>query len=323
MWKILSSSLIGEQHITAHKPMQDRFAIAESEDRLILAVADGHGGSYYCRSGEGAAFACDAAVEILKDKTVPWEQAPRRIKELYDRKVEMHLQEAPLTARELTLVNGQPDQIAYGTTLICCAVTPEGIFRAQIGDGEIHALTASGNFLEDLAEDFHCIGFFTTSLASHFAAEQFRWSFDPVPPAAVILYTDGYVSGRTRPRDLLELVKTFPEDGLIPRNVLEAGKRGDDQTVLVAIHADAVSAPAFLEGYARTEAVWVLEDQQAKLTAEIYIADKSIKSYISKLAKCENIRIRNRLIKSLWDRQSRFLSLCEAYQALEEKKENL
>ena len=329
MWKILKSSIIGDDHVAENKPCQDSYMIEEvDDDRLILAVADGHGGRFYCRSDLGAQFACESAVEILRNNTIPWESVPAQIKNLYDQKVEAHLLEKPLTDEELIKVNGQVDRVAYGSTLICCSVTREGVFRAQVGDGEIHAVTASGNFLEDLPDDSSCVGFFTTSLASPFAANQFRWRFDPAPPVAVVLYTDGYVSGRTRPWDILELVKTLPEDEKIPQKVLEAGKRGDDQTVLVAIHTDTVNVPLFLDGFAKTESRCLIEERQAELAAKIDIADEAIRAFIQKLVKCDKvpiresykIQIRNRLIAALCERQRQFMALCQEYQALEEQK---
>ena len=318
MWKILKSCTIGEQHIAAHRPCQDRYLVCQTYDRLILAVADGHGGSFYCRSNVGARYACEAAVEILKDTTVPWELVPLRIKALYDSKVESHLLKKPLSEDERILVNGQLDRIAYGSTLLTVCITPEGVFRAQVGDGEIHVVTASGNFLEDLPEDDNCVGFFTTSLVSPFATDQFRWSFDRETPAVAVLYTDGYLSLKSRPWEVLDLAKTLPDK--IPQEVLDAGKRGDDQTVLVAIHFESVKTPSFLEGYARTESKCHLLEQQANILEKIYTADQAIKSYISKLAKCENIRIRNRLIEALCNRQKQFLELCDKYQTLEEQK---
>lgn len=323
MWKILKSCTIGEQHVTAHRPCQDRYLVCQTDDRLILAVADGHGGSFYCRSNVGARFACEAAVEVLKDVTVPWKLVPGRIKALYDSKIETHLLKKPLTEDERILVNGQPDRVAYGSTLLTACITTEGIFRAQVGDGEMHVVTASGNFLDDLPEDASCVGFFTTSLVSPFAANQFRWSFDPVSSAAVILYTDGYVSDRSHPWDILNLVKRFPKNSQIPQEVLDAGKRGDDQTVLVAIHTDSVKTPDFLDGYAKAESQCLLLERQANILEKIYTADKAIKSYISKLAKCENIRIRNRLIEALCNRQQQFLELCDEYQTLEGKKKDM
>ena len=320
MWKILKSCAIGEQHIAAHRPCQDRYLVCQTDDRLILAVADGHGGSFYCRSNVGARYACEAAVEILKDTTVPWEFVPQHIKALYDSKVEAHLLKKPLTEDERILVNGQPDRVAYGSTLLTTCITPEGIFRAQVGDGEMHVVTTYGNLLDDLPEDDNCVGFFTTSLVSPFAANQFRWSFDRETPAVAVLYTDGYVSHKSCPWEVLDLAKTLPDK--IPQEVLDAGKRGDDQTVLVAIHSESVKTPAFLEGYAKVEAQCLLLERQANILEKIYTADKTIKSYISKLAKCENIRIRNRLIEALCNRQQKFLELCDEYQTLEEQKAN-
>lgn len=316
MWKILKSSITGEQHIAAHRPCQDRYMIEQSDDRLILAVADGHGGSFYCRSEVGAQFACEAAIETLCDSEIPWEEVGVRIKELFDRKVSDHLWEEPLTSGELVLVNGHVDEIAYGTTLICCCVTSEGTFSAQIGDGDMCALTSSGTFLPPLPEDENCIGFFTTSLISHKAAQQFRWHYDTEPAAVVALYTDGYVPRMSRPWKLMELAQTQPD--AIPQEILDAGQRGDDQTVLVAIRTDAVGTPEFQNGYAEEHIKYLLEERQMAILRQINDIDSTIKIFIKKLAKCEDIRMRNRLIERLSKKQDTFLTLCEEYRALEE-----
>lgn len=320
MWKIIKSSITGEQHIAAHRPCQDRYMVEQSDNRLILAVADGHGGSFYCRSEVGAQFACEAAIETLCDSEIPWEEVGVRIKELFDCKVSDHLQEEPLTCRELVLVNGHADEIAYGTTLICCCVTNEGTFSAQIGDGEMYALTSSGAFLPPLPEDENCIGFFTTSLISHKAAQQFRWHYDTEPAAVVTLYTDGYVPRMSRPWKLMELAQTQPEE--IPQEILDAGQRGDDQTVLVAIRTDVVGTQEFQNGYAEEHTKYLLEERQTAILRQIYDTDSTIKIFIKKLAKCEDIRMRNRLIERLCKKQEKFLALCDEYQSLEESPAN-
>ena len=316
MWRILKSCTIGEQHIAAHRPCQDRYMVKQSDDRLILAVADGHGGSCYCRSGIGAQFACEAAIETLYDSGIPWEEVGTRIKELFDCKVGDHLREEPLTGGELVLVNGHASEIAYGTTLLCCCITREGTFSAQIGDGDMYALTSSGAFLPPLPEDENCIGFFTTSLISHKAAQQFRWRYDTEPAAVVALYTDGYVPRTSRPWKLIELAQTQPEE--IPQEILDAGKRGDDQTVLVALRTDMVGTQEFQTGYAEEHTHYLREERQAAILRQIYDTDSTIKVFIKKLAKCEDIRMRNRLIERLSKKQDTFLTLCKEYRALEE-----
>lgn len=319
MWKTLKSSTIGQQHLAANRICQDRFVIAESDDRLVLAVADGHGGTCYCRSEIGAQLACDSAVEVLLSNDICWENAAARIKALFDRKVDNHLQKMPLTDPERILVNGYAGRIAYGTTLICCAITPEGIYRGQIGDGDMHVLTAGGSFLPDLPEDENCIGFFTTSLISPDAARQFRWAYDEEAAAMVTLYTDGYVPRAKRPWKLIESALTLP--GEIPPEILTAGQRGDDQTVLAAIHPDTVRTQLFREGYAAQYAKHVLEEQRTAILEKIHNTDAVIKHYIHKLGRCDDLRIRNGLLEKLFTRQNEFLALCEAYRALEENRE--
>lgn len=315
MWKIMKASSTGEHHIAEGRPCQDCYAVEQqSEDRLILAVADGHGGTPHSRSDIGARYACEAAVEILKDPDVVWADITERIKELFDLKVQAHLAESPLTEAEEVWVNGFDASIAYGTTLICCCITPEGVYRAQIGDGEIHVLTTMGAFLPGLREDENCVGFFTSSLVGPTAVKKFRWAYDEVSAAVVAMYTDGYSPRAHHPWNLLNLAESEFDD--IPQDILEEGKHGDDQTVLLAIQTVAVKEPAFHDGYTSESARCALAVRRAALVEQIYSTDSVIKYYIQKLAKHNDIRLRNRLLEKLFERQKVFLALSEEYRNL-------
>ncbi len=328
MWKTLKSSIVGDYKITQHS-YEDYCLVAGSEERFFLAVADGHGGTPYCRSADGAKLACLAASEILLGApTVPWAEVTGRIKELFDRKVCEELKKKPLGEKEKALLNGRPEESAYGTTLICCCMTPNGCYRAQIGDGEIHVLTEAGTFLRNLPDDARCVGFYTTSLVSPNAASQFRWSYDEVPAAVAVLFTDGYVHHTGRPWQLLDLTNSTSET--IPQNVLDAGWVGDDQTILLAMRAEAVTKPAFHDSYAAEYTEYTLRTQMATVLGKCCAADIMITHYIQRLAEYEDrrrrhevkdiSRIRNRLLKRLYVYQTEFLSLSEEYRLLEKKQ---
>lgn len=317
MWKILNSCTTGFHHAVLQKDCQDRFRIEQTQDRLVLAVADGHGGTPHCRSALGAEMACDSAIEILTARDVPWEDATAGIKALFDEKLALHLDAEPLTEAEIQAVNGYPPEIAYGTTLLCAAITPDGVFRAQIGDGEIHVLTASGTFLPELPEDENCVSFFTSSLVAQDAPLRFRWAFDPEPAAAAVLYSDGYLPRADKPWKLLEALLELPDQ--IPPEVLEAGQRGDDQTLAAAVCPQAVSTQTFREGYAEEQGRSLAQAQRAALLRQICDADAAIRRYIRKLDRSnENIQIRSRLIELLWKQQQKFLALCREYHGGEE-----
>lgn len=118
MWNILSSHVTGRQHMDTGRPCQDRFLIQQTGDRLILAVADGHGGDPHCRSDAGAQFACEAALEVLADENTDYTQAHIAIKRLFDEKVTAHLLDTPMTQSEMELLEDAPAQYAYGTPAV-------------------------------------------------------------------------------------------------------------------------------------------------------------------------------------------------------------
>ena len=313
MWKLLSSSRIGEQHIAAHRPCQDRWLAQEVGERFIYAVADGHGGRAYPRAETGAEFACEAAVEVLGDETIAFGDAAEKIKQCFDRKVAEDLLASPLNDEEKRLVNAYPEKFAYGTTLVCAAITPTGLYRCQVGDGEIHALDSSGYFLPSLEEDPNCIGFFTSSLVAPDAVRTARWAFDEAEVGAVVLYSDGYVPDGRKPWALLGLIGT----DAIPEEVLEAGQRGDDQTVLVAFNENCVSE-GFKEGYTIEREKHRLESKALAVRSRMSEANLVINCLIKRLYKAPT-KERGDLLEKITARNEGYLALWREHEAIQQE----
>src|SRR5260370_30202870 len=67
-WRSICESVKGASHARSGRPNQDAiswFPTSGDSLPLILAVSDGHGGTKYFRSDEGARFAVAAAIDAL------------------------------------------------------------------------------------------------------------------------------------------------------------------------------------------------------------------------------------------------------------------
>lgn len=311
MWNTLVSQVAGRQHMDTDRHCQDRFLVHQAGDRLIVAVADGHGGDPYCRSDMGAQFACEAALEVLTDENVDYAQAYITIKEIFDKKVADHLSGTPMTQQEQELLKNTPAQYAYGTTLLCTMLSPEGVYRCHLGDGEIHVLDIYGHFLPDLPEDPHCIAGFTSSMVSETAVVDARWDYTPTPAAVAVLFTDGYEPGGSRPWGLLELVHDSQDT--IPTQLLEDGWNGDDQTVVMAVDTYLCGTEAFSNRVDQQKQRQILLDRADLIHRYLKETDIYIRFLIQKLAKHTNPQERGALIEKLCSRQKRFDMLTAAY----------
>lgn len=261
-WHILESRTTG----SSHKACQDWHVVCRGTDYLTMAVADGHGAEVFCRAHLGARFACESACEVLAQAT-SFENSHRRIKEVFDRKVSEDLAANPLTDEEAALMNILPAYCAYGTTLICVHITPAGIYRLHIGDGELHILNHSGKFFPSLPRDAKTIDG-PSSMIDKDACESMRWDFTPAEelPAAVILYTDGYEAGMNHPWEILEVLnshKGLPD--IFPEDILLAGDNGDDQTIIMAINKVHACMQYFQSGLAEERKRLLFEEIQDHL----------------------------------------------------------
>lgn len=250
MWHILESRRTGSDNEYSLLPCQDWHQICQRSGHLTLAVADGHGADLYCRSQIGARFACEAACEVLSTFSDP-ENIHRAIKKAFDAKVSKDLADNPLTEEELDLLTGLPAYLAYGTTLVCAHITRDGIYRLHIGDGQLHILSGTGQFLTPLPEDPNTIDG-PSSMVDDDACSYMRWDYIPyeTEPAAVILFTDGYETYTEYPWQLLELLDGSGLPDALPKNLLNMADNDDDQTVLMAVNKLQVCMKSFRQGFA-------------------------------------------------------------------------
>ena len=238
---ILSVSKRGRVHEKLKKPCQDRSLVKKiGENTWILTLADGHGGFPYVRSGFGAQIACRTAQKIMADETIPVEEYPKKIKEVFDAYTEKHLHLHPLTDEEKKKLGSRPETYAYGTTLLAVKISPKGTYRVQLGDGKLSVLDTFGAPFNELPADPNCYANITSSLVQPDA--RFRISYQEDSASAVVLNSDGYEPEGGFPWKLLnnavENWETYQESDLIEEMVSE-DHRGDDQTIVLFLNENA------------------------------------------------------------------------------------
>ena len=106
-----------------------------------------------------------------------------------------HLGGHPLTEEEQAEASGASAPSIYGTTLLAILATPQYLVHLQIGDGDMLAVSPSGEVSRPLPPDPHCLGVATSSLSAPDARHQFRVRFQALSgdaPALLLAATDGY-----------------------------------------------------------------------------------------------------------------------------------
>ena len=223
-WRAAGRSVMGASHTRSGKPNQD--ALGWSPDsglgsHVILAVADGHGSAKCFRSERGSRMAVATALaeiaRLLEEqgtgdlsavKRLGQERLPQALVRQWKQSVEEDLAREPLTDTELLtlgrsegeasqdLVAGQPI-LAYGSTLLAVAATPQYLLYVQIGDGDILSVSDSGEVTRPVSSDHRLFANETTSLCSTDAWKDFRVTFQVLsaaPPALILLSSDGYAN---------------------------------------------------------------------------------------------------------------------------------
>ena len=201
------ASIRGTSHIRHGLPNQDAVACvgAGTEDSpLVLAVADGHGSAKSFRSDRGSRFAVEAATEViaasLKNALLPDAQwlAEERISKLlvcaWREAVEKDAASEPFTGEESAL--SPKPYLAYGSTLIAVAVTPDFMLVMQLGDGDVLLVSSNGSVVRPFEPDPRLIANETTSLCQDNAWRLFRCRVYPrqIFPVMVLASTDGYAN---------------------------------------------------------------------------------------------------------------------------------
>lgn len=222
----------GFNHIRNELPCQDSAHrhVVSSQNYAIIAVADGHGGTKYFRSQDGADLAArcanlglnnflkekDYRQKLLKAKPEEREEMLSHlakyilakwliyIKEDFEKNPVPVTDQEKLICQEYKLIgaNGEVEfqPFYYGSTLLYACMTDDFCFASQIGDGKCLFLYDNGESRYPIKDDER-LGFgMTTSLCDQEAINNFRHYFtenSKTPVQAIILATDGVIDSYT------------------------------------------------------------------------------------------------------------------------------
>lgn len=204
---------VGTSHVKNGLNCEDYSASKENKNFSIAAISDGHGDKNCPRSANGALFACETALELIKDFCIKDSvnslecKIDGEIKELENKIISVWLEKVfedienrPFTKDELSQVspkisedykNNIKSERAYGCTLIAAAVSKDYWFVLQIGDGICTAIFDDGVYVKPVPVDEECCGNRSTSICSENALSSFRHYFSRVMPEAVFVVSDG------------------------------------------------------------------------------------------------------------------------------------
>ncbi|MEI9985143.1 MAG: PP2C family serine/threonine-protein phosphatase [Aliidongia sp.] len=197
-WVALGASVRGIAHLLRNQPNQDAVAWSECAKPggpVVVAVADGHGSLRHPRSGEGARFAVEIAIDLigqwLREAPLGADPAalPYAIQSAWQQAVEDHLAIEPVEGGEL---RDGAAYFLYGTTLLVAGSYFGRTLCLQIGDGDILALRPDGSVLWPLPDSPDCFDNFTDSLCQDDAGDRFRVALIDDEVALLLLASDGY-----------------------------------------------------------------------------------------------------------------------------------
>ena len=267
-WQVIAASAVGAAHTDGVN--QDAFAQRVlGPDVVVAAVADGHGGRHYVRSARGAQLAVEIAVETATQALTPGPSVDlvgvcREVVRRWRAAVSSDLQARPFTTAEQAKSGRDPATqpfLAYGATLLLAVVAGGRADIAQIGDGDVMALSGGESVDAPVPGDQRLSGGMTTSLGGDTAANDFRFgAIDKVD--MLVLASDGYGNSFAEPqwqravlRDLQQAIAAHGvaavqrEFGGWLRDSAQAG--GDDVTALAVVNtAAAALAPPVGSGRA-------------------------------------------------------------------------
>ena len=283
-WRVMGETVPGASHLRAGVPNQDAILQVRESGRglpVVVSVSDGHGSDKCFRSDRGSRFAVKRAAQLVGEfldesrghadfaelEGRAKEYLPREFVRRWREAVERDLKARPFTEEELETV-GKKDGpravkllatnplLAYGATSLTVAVTESFALYLQLGDGDILNVSEKGEVGKALPEDERLFANETTSLCTPDAEKNFRvrlQQFSDVPPALILLSTDGYVNSFSDSAGFLkvgsDLLEMLRADGFDPINAslkgwLEEATRsgsGDDCTLSLICRMDALS----------------------------------------------------------------------------------
>ena len=225
-WKALSASVRGASHELGGYGNQDAVRLknpSDSDDVLLLAVADGHGSARSFRSARGSAIAVECALRQLRQfvrrlgpdaplsrvRNQARSRWPPALLAAWKSAVRADLVASPFSQLEFAAFPEPPPAVtpgedlpisaylAYGATLITVAITRRYILYSQLGDGDILAVRADGVVSRPLPRRHEFMANQTVSLCSYHAPREFQIRVDALrgaAPALVMLSTDGYAN---------------------------------------------------------------------------------------------------------------------------------
>ena len=240
-WIVTGSSVTGANHLRRDIPNQDAIDWEVKDDKLVLALSDGHGSLKYFRSDIGAQLAVESAVEVVLEemsvdslttdvlsriKARVKNKLPQRIINSWLDKVKNHYQNnlfsldsrSQAKLEEIELEKGikarqklEENYVkAYGATLLLVVVAEDFSLYLQLGDGEITILSETGKrmlFTEDAK-----LGPATDSLCMSNPLTKFKFSLVPFAeerPLFIMLSTDGYINSFRNDNDYLQVLDDF------------------------------------------------------------------------------------------------------------------
>ncbi len=182
----------------------DHASACVGESVTAVAVADGHSDQRCIRSRQGARLATQAALSAAMAERLDALELVRSVVVRWRALVDADLARSPLTSQDFGQLNQSQriglrqdidanPRLAYGTTLLVCRLSDDGIDLAQIGDGDIVAVTSEGRAFRPLAKDLTTLSATTSSLSQNDANAAARTTTLSATgcPAMLILATDG------------------------------------------------------------------------------------------------------------------------------------
>jgi serine/threonine protein phosphatase PrpC len=276
-WRAVGDTVVGATHRRAGIPNQDALLLPASGGLpLVVAVSDGHGSPKCFRSHLGSRLAVGVAALVLRELLgraadgAGYEGVAAEVARRWTEAVMLDLTLSPFTAAELAaleersgadarrLVESSP-ALAYGATVLAAAVGERAHVYLQLGDGDILAVSESGDVARPLPDDARLFADETTSLASPSAVRDFRVrvaAVDEREPALLLLTTDGYVNSFRDDAgflkvgaDILEMIACSSLDAVAADvgGWLDEATRlgsGDDVTLAIAFRTTARCAVA-------------------------------------------------------------------------------
>lgn len=214
-------SVRGASHEESGECCQDSARIFTSDDLAVAAVSDGHGSEKHFRSAVGSEMATRIAIRSICDfsernggldvlfRSNPEKTARRIAANMicgWNGEISAHLGLFPLTPREQAVCDkfgGIPAESMYGATLIAAAITKQGYFGLQIGDGSFCALS-DGNITTPVPADAALVGNLTTSLCDSDAINSFRFFYRSGNAEGIMLSSDGLINSFRCEEDFLK-----------------------------------------------------------------------------------------------------------------------